>query len=150
DNHSESSFPHLEAAIMSGPATLNPRTYVLALAALCLANGWGWRESVHAKERARALESQTLTLDALKMSVFQDGGKRVGQIGLYLQGETPGCTSLVTGRFIIDPGKSPHAPHVHEDEEILIVESGQGEIVCGEKTTKVGPGSVMYSTPNVA
>ena len=56
----------------------------------------------------------------------------------------------MTGRFIIDPGKSPHAPHVHDDEEMLIVEAGQGEIICDGKTTKVGPGSVMYSTPNVA
>jgi mannose-6-phosphate isomerase-like protein (cupin superfamily) len=135
---------------MSRPATLNPRTLVLALAALGLATGWGWREVVQANERARALESQTLTLGALKMAEFQDGGKRVGQIGLYLQGETPGCARLVTGRFIIDPGKSPHAPHIHEDEEVLIVESGHGEIICDGKTTKVGPGSVMYSTPNVA
>ena len=67
-----------------------------------------------------------------------------------MQGETPGCSSLVTGRFIIDPGKSPHPPHVHDDEEVLIVESGHGEIICDGKTTKVGPGSLMYSTPNVA
>ena len=56
----------------------------------------------------------------------------------------------MTGRFVIDPGKSPHAPHVHGDEEVLIVESGHGEILCDGKATKVGPGSVMYSTPNVA
>lgn len=118
--------------------------------ALVLAIGWGWRETVHARERARTLESQTLNLDNLKMAVFKDGENPVGQIGLYVQGETPGCASLVTGRFIIDPGKSPHAPHVHEDEEILIVETGHGEIICDGKTTKVGPGSVMYSTPNVA
>ena len=83
------------------------------------------------------------------MSVFKDGDNPVGQIGLYVQGESPGCSSLVTGRFVIDPGKSPHAPHVHADEEVLIVESGHGEIICDGKTTKVGPGSVMYSTPNV-
>ena len=27
-------------------------------------------------------------------------------------------------------------------------ESGTGEIFCDGKTTKVGPGSVMYTTPN--
>jgi mannose-6-phosphate isomerase-like protein (cupin superfamily) len=30
----------------------------------------------------------------------------------------------------------------------MIVESGSGEIFCDGKTTKVGPGSVMFTTPN--
>jgi mannose-6-phosphate isomerase-like protein (cupin superfamily) len=117
---------------------------------LALAIGWGWREAAHARERSKELASQTLGVNDLKMSVFKDGDAPVGHIGLYWQGETPGCSSLVTGRFVIDPGKSPHAPHVHDDEEVLIVESGHGEIICDGKTTKVGPGSVMYSRPNDA
>ncbi len=30
----------------------------------------------------------------------------------------------------------------------MIVESGRGEIFCDGKTTKVGPGSAMYTTPD--
>ena len=125
-------------------------TTIPTLLALALALGWALRERAYARERAALLASQTVNLDQLKMEVYKDQGKPVGQVGLYVQGETPGCSSLVTGRFIVDPGKSPHPPHVHDDEEILIVESGQGEIICDGKTTKVGPGSVMYSIPNVA
>jgi mannose-6-phosphate isomerase-like protein (cupin superfamily) len=135
------------------PRPAHPRflaTALPTLLALALAAGWTSRELACARERVGGLASQTLTLDQIRMSVFKDQDKPVGQIGLYVQGETPGCSSFVTGRFIIDPGKSPHAPHVHEDEEVLIVESGHGEIICGGKTTPVGPGSVMYSTPNVA
>lgn len=117
---------------------------------LCLSVGWAFRELAHARERAAIIASQTINLDQLKMSTFEDRGNPVGQIGLYVQGETPGCSSLIVGRFIIDPGKSPHPPHVHGDEEVLIVESGHGEIICDGKTTKVGPGSLMYSIPNVA
>ncbi len=112
--------------------------------------GWAFRELAHAKERAAALGSQTINLDQLKMSTYEDRGKPVGQVGLYVQGETPGGSSLVAGRFIVDPGKSPHPPHVHDDEEVLVVASGTGEIICDGKTTKVGPGSLMYSNPNVA
>jgi mannose-6-phosphate isomerase-like protein (cupin superfamily) len=129
---------------------IRPETVVLATVALALGTGWAWREAAHAAQRSAALASQTLNLDELKMNLFKDGEKPVGQIGLYFQGESPGCSSFVTGRFIIDPGKSPHAPHVHDDEEVLIVETGHGEIICDGKTTKVGPGSVMYSTPNAA
>jgi mannose-6-phosphate isomerase-like protein (cupin superfamily) len=117
---------------------------------LSLTIGWAFRELAHARQRAAILASQTLNLDQLKMSTYEDRGNPVGQMGLYVQGETPGCSSLVTGRFIVDPGKSPHPPHVHDDEEVLIVGSGHGEIICDGKTTKVGPGSMMYSTPNVA
>jgi mannose-6-phosphate isomerase-like protein (cupin superfamily) len=125
-------------------------TVLPSLLALLLAVGWTSRELAHARERAAGLPSQTLTLNQIKMSIFKDQGNPVGQIGLYVQGESQGCSSVVTGRFIIDPGKSPHAPHVHDDEEVLIVESGQGEIICDGKTTPVGQGSVMYSAPNIA
>ncbi len=32
----------------------------------------------------------------------------------------------------------------------MIIESGHGEIFCDGKTTKIGPGSVMYTTPNTS
>jgi mannose-6-phosphate isomerase-like protein (cupin superfamily) len=114
-----------------------------------LGTGWGFRELAHARERAGILSSSTITVDQVAMKVYEDQGKPVGHAGLYLEGESPNSASLVTGRFVIDPRKSPHPPHVHEDEEILIVASGEGEIICGEKSTKVGPGSVMYSAPRV-
>ena len=34
------------------------------------------------------------------------------------------------------------------DELFLTAKSGHGEILCDGKTTKIGPGSVMYTTPN--
>jgi len=129
---------------------LRPSTVLWAGLTLSLGIGWAFRELAQAREWAAVLASQTLTVDQLKMSTYEDRGNPVGRVGLYVQGETPGCSSLVTGRFILDPGKSPHPPHVHDDEEVLIVGSGHGEIICDGKTTKVGPGSMMYSTPNVA
>jgi mannose-6-phosphate isomerase-like protein (cupin superfamily) len=136
--------------MITSPTRCRFATAFPTLVALALAVGWASREAVHARDHARGLDSRTVNLDQVKMAVYKDQGNPVGQIGLYVQGETPGCSSLVTGRFTIDPGKSPHAPHAHEDEEILIIATGQGEIICDGKTTKVVPGSVMYSTPNVA
>jgi mannose-6-phosphate isomerase-like protein (cupin superfamily) len=129
-------------------AVLRPRIRLATALALVLAAGWAAREAARAAERAAPLASQTVTLDRVTMTEAQDQGKRTGMIGLYLQGDTPASSSFVTGRFVIDPGKTPHAPHTHVEEEVLIVESGQGEIFCDGKTTKVGPGSVMYTAPN--
>jgi mannose-6-phosphate isomerase-like protein (cupin superfamily) len=125
-------------------------TWVSSAIFLALALGWASRELALARDRSTAVSSQTIGIDDVKMSVFENQGNPVGRMGLYLQGASPGCSSLVTGRFVIDPGKSPHSPHVHVDEEVLIVASGQGEILCDGKTTKVGSGSVMYAAPNVA
>jgi len=124
-------------------------TLIPTLLALSLAFGWAWREVARAREGAATIASKTMILDEVSMSVYEDEGRPVGKIGLYFNGETEESQSLVTGRFVIDPGETPHPPHVHPDEEILIVESGHGEIFCEGKTTKVGPGSVMYSAPNV-
>ncbi len=56
----------------------------------------------------------------------------------------------MTGRLVLDPGKTPHPPHTHVEEEIMVIEQGHGEIFVDGKITKVGPGSVMYTTPNVS
>ena len=50
---------------------------------------------------------------------------------------------------VVDPGATPHPPHTHPEEEFLIIASGTGEIVCGDQTTAVGPGAVMYCAGNV-
>jgi mannose-6-phosphate isomerase-like protein (cupin superfamily) len=119
-----------------------------ATLALVLAAGWSYREVAFARERAKDVTSRTISLDQLEMATFSDKGEKVGKNGVYLSGDTPASTKFATGRFVLEPGKSPHAPHTHAEEEVMIIESGHGEIFCDGKTTKVGPGSVMYTTPN--
>ncbi len=112
--------------------------------------GWASRELAFAREKAEALRSGTFTIDSVKMEPHTDKGQVVGSAGLYLAGDTPASTKFVTGRFVLPAGKTPHAPHTHAEEEVMIIESGNGEIFCDGKTTKVGPGSVMYTTPNAS
>ena len=116
--------------------------------ALVLAVGWACREAAFAREKAALVASGTINVSQVEMKDFRDKGEKVGRNGVYLAGDTPGSTKFITGRFVIDPGKTPHAPHTHVEEEVMIIESGTGEIFCDGKTTKVGPGSVMYTTPD--
>ena len=117
---------------------------------LVLAAGWSYRELAYAFDGPKELSSTTINLDAVKMVTTIDRGEPVGLNGVYLAGDTPASTKFVTGRFVLPAGKTPHAPHTHAEEEIMIVESGHGEILCDGKTTKVGPGSVMYTVPNAS
>jgi mannose-6-phosphate isomerase-like protein (cupin superfamily) len=115
---------------------------------LVLAVGWTCREVAFALDGGRSVTPQTINLDQVQMVTARDRGEAVGENGVYLSGDTPASTKFVTGRFVLPPGKSPHAPHTHPEEEVMIIENGHGEILCDGKTTKIGPGSVMYTTPN--
>lgn len=126
------------------------RNIVFSLAVLALAAGWASREVAFARERADLVKSQTVNLDAVKMTPENYEGKRSGEAGVYVKGDTPASSKFITGRFIIDPGKTPHKPHTHVEEEVMVIESGTGEIFCDGETTKVGPGSVMYTAPNAS
>ena len=127
-----------------------PRSLGLGAVALILALGWAARERSFAAERAELLKSTTVTLDLVKMADVSDRGSVVGKLGIYLQGDTPGSSKFVTGRLVLDAGKTPHLPHTHVEEEIMVIEQGNGEIDVDGKITKVGPGSVMYTAPNVS
>ena len=127
---------------------VRPETAVLSALAIALGLGWASREIAFARERAATLESQTVTLDKVEMVEDRYEGTPVGKNGIYFRGDTPASSKFVTGRYAIDPGKSPHPPHTHVEEEVMIVESGTGEIFCDGKTTKVGPGSVMFTAPH--
>ncbi len=119
-----------------------------AILTLILAAGWSYREMAFAQGGAKQLTSATINLDQIKMNSASDKGQTVGKHGVYLTGDTAASNKFVTGRFILPPAKSPHDPHTHIEEEIMIIETGHGEILCDGKTTKIGPGSVMYAAPN--
>ena len=91
------------------------RTYSVAITVLSVALviGWALRERTFAQEKAAQLQSDTVNLEKVAMKDFSYEGERVGKVGVYLMGDTPASTKFVTGRFVLEPGKTPHAPHTH-------------------------------------
>jgi len=45
-------------------------------------------------------------------------------------------------------GQSPHPPHQHADEEVVIIKEGTLEALQSGKTRKLGPGSVLFQASN--
>jgi len=128
-----------------------PAAALPAALAVALGLGWAGREVAFAREQAKQVAAQTVTLDQVEMKPYTyEGSKPLGKLGIYLAGDTPASDKFVTGRLVLDPGQTPHPPHTHVEEEVMVIESGTGEIVVAGKVTKIGPGSVMYTTPNVA
>ncbi len=71
-----------------------------------------------------------------------------GDLRVFLEGETEQLKSLVVGSLELKPGQSPHPPHTHPEEEIMLITEGHGEISLEGKVTKVGPGTIMYAGSN--
>jgi quercetin dioxygenase-like cupin family protein len=67
-----------------------------------------------------------------------------GDLRTYFDGPTGQLHSMTAGSLLLKPGMSPHPPHQHPEEEIMVVSEGTGEIVVEGKVSKVGPGSMMY------
>ena len=50
----------------------------------------------------------------------------------FFQGPTPVLAAMESHLSVLSPGHSPHPPHSHVEEELLIVLSGEGEILIAE------------------
>jgi len=71
------------------------------------------------------------------------------------RGMTPNLSRLSCHVSVLSPGITPHPPHKHADEEILIMLSGEASLVIvdkkpaiGEKTQLLRPGSFVYYPAN--
>lgn len=71
-----------------------------------------------------------------------------GDLRVFFEGPTAHMKSITAGSLLLKPGREPHPPHKHPEEEFMIVTEGMGEILVGGKTYHVGPGSMMYVESN--
>ena len=67
---------------------------------------------------------------------------------IYYQGPTDMLQIFEGGSLSLKAGMSPHPPHKHPEEEIMVVTEGSGEISVEGEITKVGPGSMMFTGAN--
>ena len=61
---------------------------------------------------------------------------------------TAALAKLEMHETTLQPGQSPHPPHRHAHEELMIVRSGTIEALQGNVTRTAGPGSVVYMASN--
>jgi quercetin dioxygenase-like cupin family protein len=89
------------------------------------------------------INDQVITQDETRLSRESFGDLRV-----FLEGSTEQLKLLNVGSLVLKAGQSPHPPHTHPEEELLLVTDGQAEISIGDKVTKAGAGSVLYVGSN--
>src|SRR5581483_9900659 len=48
----------------------------------------------------------------------------------------------------LNPGESPHPPHKHPDEEVMVIREGTVESLLNGQWQRLGPGSVIFQASN--
>jgi (S)-ureidoglycine aminohydrolase len=63
-----------------------------------------------------------------------------------LEGKTFALSYFEIHATTLEPGKAPHPPHVHADqEELVIVKEGQVKITIAGQSKVLGPGSIAFA-----
>lgn len=99
--------------------------------------------ALFAAEGARKFPNITLDEQQAKLTK-----EPFGDLRIYFEGATDQIRSMTAGSLRLKPGMSPHPPHEHPEEEFMVITEGTGEIFVDGKTSKVGPGTMMYCAAN--
>lgn len=73
---------------------------------------------------------------------------KVGEVRQVFENRTATLDELELHITTLQPGQTPHPPHKHPDEEVLIIREGTVETFLGDRTQVVGPGSVIFQAAN--
>lgn len=89
----------------------------------------------------------------MKSSAFDWGAvpvkeTRAGSRRAFFQAPTATLDELECHVTTLDPGKSPHPPHCHANEELIILKEGILESLVDGEMKRVGPGSVIFQAAN--
>lgn len=80
--------------------------------------------------------------------ILASGNSTTGLSHRFFQNPTATLEELEMHVTDLPPGKSPHAPHTHPEEELLIIKEGTLEAMQAGKTRRLGPGAVIFQASN--
>jgi len=72
----------------------------------------------------------------------------IGARRSVMRAPTPTLDELEIHITTLNPGAVSHPPHRHPEEELLIVKEGTVETLQNGKTSRLGPGSVIFHSSN--
>lgn len=70
-----------------------------------------------------------------------------GRLITYFDADTYSATESLTAVAVIDPGKQIHPPHVHSEEEYLMVLEGDGTWSVEGREFEASVGDILYAAP---
>ena len=73
---------------------------------------------------------------------------KTGERRMVFDAATPTLANLECHITTLNPGESPHPPHQHADEELMIVKEGTVEALQGDRTNLVTAGGIIFEAAN--
>ena len=73
---------------------------------------------------------------------------KTGERRAVCDAPTPTLANLECHISTLNPGESPHAPHRHADEEIMILKEGTLAAIQGDHTNTVNAGGIIFEASN--
>ena len=71
-----------------------------------------------------------------------------GSVRQFFTMRTATVERLEVHETTLNPGKSPHPPHRHPNEEMILMEKGTVQALVNGEWKQVGPGSVVFFASN--
>lgn len=96
-----------------------------------------------ARNVAPVMESSIFDWNTLKAEPKESGARRD-----VFKAPTATLDELECHITTLKPGASPHEPHKHPAEEIIIIKEGTVESLVNGQLKRVGPGSVIFQASN--
>ena len=93
-------------------------------------------------------ETPVLGSTAISWEEIQARASANGRFSQVLKAPTATLDELELHVTTLPPGQSPHPPHKHPDEELVIIREGTVEATVNGQTRRVGPGSVIFQASN--
>ncbi len=97
---------------------------------------------VSAVAQTDTVVSKVYRWDNLKIT--KDNNREVRQIA---EGSGTALSYMKWHATTVDAGKAPHAPHKHDEEELIIIKEGQLQVTVKDSSKTLGPGSVALFVP---
>jgi len=66
----------------------------------------------------------------------------------FFDGQTNTLNNFECHATTLNPGKAPHPPHRHPDEELVILREGTLEVTVNGVARRMGPGSIAFFASN--
>jgi quercetin dioxygenase-like cupin family protein len=81
-------------------------------------------------------------------SSFKAEPNKTGAVRHVVQQPTATLDELEIHITTLNPGETPHPPHQHPAEELVIVKEGTVESLVNGEMQRVGPGSIIFQASN--
>ncbi|ODS84318.1 MAG: cupin [Cytophagaceae bacterium SCN 52-12] len=96
-----------------------------------------------------ALAATGIQLEKMESSAFEWKDMavrktRTGEVRTVFRSPTATLEELECHITTLNPGETPHPPHKHAAEEIIIIREGTVESLVNGVTKTIGPGSVIF------